>query len=1716
MTSKFQSLGLRSLFFLAFITACCSPSKAIQVPAETNSDQSISYTRDIKPIFADNCFGCHQPARTRGAYDMTEFLKLVEGGDSGDPAIVPGNPDESYLVELITPDAGEASMPQKADPLSVEQIDLIRKWIAAGAPNDSPQTKPNFTQKNPPIYSRLPIITSLDYSPDGKLLAVSGFHEVLLLDVSDIKANTNETTTHEIESTGKIVHRLIGLSPRIASLKFSPNGAYLAVSGGSPGEMGEVQIWDVHSGQLKLSKVVSYDTVSGVSWSPDGSKVAFGCTDTTLRAIDAESGEQVLFQGAHDDWIRDTVFSVDGSQLVSVGRDMSCKLVEVETQRFIDNITSITPGVLKGGINSVARHPSRDEVVIGGADGIPKVYRMNRLTKRVIGDDANLIRRMPQMPGRIQSVAVSKNGSRIAAGSSLDGAGHVQFFSYEFDPSLPDDIRAIMVKVGRSAEERKKVEEYVTRDVKLISKTKIDTGIYTVVFHPEGGIAAAAGSDGLIRLIDVSSGKVLNQISPVQTKNEALVNARSTYDRFQFAAKDDSASNPTQTADLTGPIASMSVWPESVKFNNPSDYAQVVVRANLADGSQCDITPWVKINADPSIVSVSGSLIQAVGNGETSIQLQYEGFNQTIPVLVNLPDQWKPDFVQDVNPILTKVGCNAGTCHGSQDGKKGFKLSLRGYDPIYDIRSFTDDMASRRTNVASPDNSLMLMKPSAAVAHEGGKLLDRDSKYYQIIREWIADGAELDLTTAKVESIELFPKNPVLARAEMTQQLRVVASYSDGSVRDVTQEAVIETGNLEIAAISGSSVRALRRGEAPLLARYEGAFTATTMTCMGSRKDFVWKEPETWSKIDEFVVRKWERMKILPSELCTDEEFIRRIYLDLTGLPPSAEAVNAFLADQRETQLKRDELIDSLIGNDAFIEHWSNKWADLLQVNRKYLGVEGAQSFRNWIRSEVSNNTPYDEFARKILTATGSNRENPPAAYYKIHRTPEDTMENTTHLFLATRFNCNKCHDHPFERWTQDQYYETAAYFAQVQIKPDPASGDKKIGGTAVEGAKPLYEIISDASTGDVKHDRTGQVTPPEFPFECDHELPDDSTRREQLAAWITSSDNPYFATSYVNRLWGYMLGVGLVEPLDDIRAGNPATNPQLLEYLRKEFVVSGFDMRHVLRAICKSRVYQLSIKTNAYNEDDRLNYSHALARRLPAEVLFDSIHFVTGSKLEIPGVPAGTRAAALPDAGVRLPSGFLSTLGRPARESACECERSSDLQLGSVLALVSGPDVARAINDPKSQIAGLVGEIKDDRKLIDAVFMHVLNRSATETEIDLALESFGTIASDHQQLEEKRDERKKIAIGLRPQLEKNRQLAVEMTSKELDELIASIAPDLLSKEAERKKQIDAAKNQLAEYQSKADGVEEWAQLQIRQVQWHPLQISQFVSEASKPFRIRSDQAVLITPEEGADLYTVTAQTDLSGITAFRLELLSDPSLPLKGPGLAPNANLVLNEVEMEIAHPDRPKQWQKVDVLSVVANVEQGGFPVAKSINQNLQPGDGWAINGTAGKTSWATYQLKLPVGYAKGSLVRFKLHQRFDNRHQIGCFRISLTRYESPIGLGLSGHLTNLLVQPPETQPANLKEEVQKAFERSDEKLASLKSKLAIARKPIPVDAKIVELRQKLKRVSRPVPEDPELVQLNADVKQSEMQMSNQRLTATQDLVWALINSPSFLFNR
>jgi len=1668
----------------------------------------VSFYKHIRPILQANCTGCHQPAKAKGDYIMTDFAKLLSGGEEGN-AIVPGKPDESNLLKVSSPNAeGKVEMPPKGDPLHESQIALIKKWVSEGAKDDTPASaKAHYDMDHPPVYVTAPAVTSLEYSPDGTQIAVAGYHEVLV---------------HKADGSG-VVARLVGLAERIQKLAWSPDGKKILVTGGSPARMGEIQIWDVEKKKLELSKSLTFDTLYGASWSPDGKFIAVGCGDNGLRAFDAATGAEVLFMGGHSDWVLDSVWGLEGKLIASCGRDMSVKLTEVATQRFVDNITSITPGALKGGVQALTRHPLRNDILIGGTDGVPAIYRMERITKRVIGDNANLIRKFPVMQGRIFGVAFAPDGKRIAAGASHEGSGTVNIYASEYDGTMPDAVKKIVETVNGKGPE---LDAWVTKDVKQLSTTPMPCGIFTVSFSRDGKFVAAAGQDGRIRLIDTATGAVAKEFVSVPLVADKALAASEVIadDSVRATAKKDDKVE-TLVPGLT--VVSMEVEPKTISIAKPTEYTQLLVTATMSDGTKADITRMAKLTStNEATASVNErGMVRPGKDGKGEVKIAFMGKAATIPVSVTgMSAALKPDYVRDVMPITSKLGCNMGTCHGAKDGKAGFKLSLRGYDPIYDVLAFTDELGSRRANVASPEHSLMLLKASGSVPHEGGQLTVPGELYYETLKAWISQGAKLDLKTPRVTSIEVFPKNPVLERIGHRQQIRVIARYADGYVRDVTAEAFMDSGNGDVIEADKSGLMtSLRRGEAAILARFEGAYAATTITVMGDRTGFAWKEPEKWTKIDELVARKWERMKIEPSGLCSDEEFLRRLHLDLTGLPPKPEEVRAFVADTRDTRTKRNEVIDRLIGNPDFVDHWSNKWADMLQVNSKFLGTEGVTILRTWIKQQVAENTPYDRMAYRIITATGSNKDNPAAAYFKTVRTPEELVENTTHLFLATRFNCNKCHDHPFEKWTWDQYYQTAAFFAQVDLKTDPASAGKTIGGTAVEGAKPLFELVGDKKEGEMNHLRTNKPVAPQVPFDAELVSKTATSRREQFATWMTSPDNDYFAMSYANRIWGYLTGTGVIEPLDDIRAGNPPSNPELLQYLTNEFVQSGFNVRHVMKIITQSRSYQLSLSTNKWNEDDKVNYSHAKARRLPAEVLFDSVFAVTGSMPNIPGVPKGTRAAQLIDGQTQLPDGFLTNFGKPARESVCECERSNDVNLGPVMALMSGPTVGDAISDPNNAIAKLTNEVKDDAKLVEEIFVRILNRPPTGKEINAALASMASMEGENKILAAERQAKEAEQKPIIDKAEAERVALIAKTKGDLDAYKVKMAPEVKKKEEAR---LAAIKKAEAAVKVVADTTPaqqpRWEQYVDLTTEWEPLAMKVQRANGVEKLEVQPDGSLLATamPEgrQTAGTYILVGKTTLTNITAIKLEMLPDDRLPNNGPGLAPDGNFVLSEFTVRADPMDAKRSKRGGEAITLKnpkADFMQTGFDIAESLKPRNRD-KGWAVSPEGGNRHEATFEFAKPIMHEGGAQLTVTLSSQFQNgKYNPGKFRLWVTT-APVVRFGTAKVIADALKVPAAKRTPEQQAALTAHFQAQFKELQAQKKLLAIAKKPLPADPQLIALEASHTDAQKPIVLDPKLVQLRRDSDLSVQQLGNKRLTAAQDLAWALINSPAFLFNH
>ncbi len=759
-------------------------------------------------------------------------------------------------------------------------------------------------------------------------------------------------------------------------------------------------------------------------------------------------------------------------------------------------------------------------------------------------------------------------------------------------------------------------------------------------------------------------------------------------------------------------IAKLTVQPSSIVLSAQGEGRHVLVTGETADGDRVDLTPEARFDPLGEGVRVDeAGFLYPLKEGETKVRVTAGGRTAELTAKVgDLGHGVALNFLRDVAPLLNKAGCTAGACHGSAKGKNGFKLSLRGYDPQFDYDALLYEVSGRRINRAAAEQSLMVAKPTQLVPHEGGLRIKPGSRYHKTILNWISEGVRFgDPAKDNVVKLEVLPREIFMTQPGRKQRVLVTAYYADGSLRDVTREAVIKSNSPTTVKVADDLIEGQRTGEANLMVRYQGKFVTLPVTVLNPEPGFRWRQLAQHNYIDEQVDAKLKRLKIQPSPVADDTAFLRRVYLDLIGLPPTPEEARAFLEDPERSRLKRGRLIDQLMNRSEFVDHWALKWGDLLQSNRKYLGEKGTWAFRHWIRDFIASNKPYDEMVRELVTASGSTYENPAANFFRVNDDPKLAMQSTTQIFMGVRMVCAQCHDHPFEKWTQTQYYQLAAFFAAVGVRPGFDS-DEQI-------------VYLKREENQVKHPKTGRVVDPQYIVASAGAppIPDAGDRRKALAEWLTSDNNPFFARAIVNRMWSYFFGRGIIEPVDDIRASNPPVNEALLQALANDFVEHGYDLRHVIRAIVHSRAYQTGIETNKWNENDATNFSHFMPRRLPAETLFDAISIATGSTPEFPEVPSGFTAQQLPDPHVGK-GGFLDMFGRPERESSCECERRNNMTLPQAMNLVNGPTLAEAIADPDGRVTTLILAGESNRRLIDELYLATLSRFPTNSENDAAL----------------------------------------------------------------------------------------------------------------------------------------------------------------------------------------------------------------------------------------------------------------------------------------------------------------------------------------------------------------------------------------------------------
>jgi hypothetical protein len=804
-------------------------------------------------------------------------------------------------------------------------------------------------------------------------------------------------------------------------------------------------------------------------------------------------------------------------------------------------------------------------------------------------------------------------------------------------------------------------------------------------------------------------------------------------------AKTTQAANPGSSS--LALLAKIVILPSSISVTGQHYSQRILVEGSFADGHQEELTSRAQIvisNAKVAEADKDGVVIPR-GDGQAIVTATIQGHRASAPLIVtnySTASVWS--FRNDVLPVMTKMGCNSGPCHGAAAGKNGFKLTLRGYDPSTDYYTLTHQALGRRTNPIEPARSLMLLKPTLSIPHGGGRRFDVGSPEYKVIAGWLAQGMpaprESDLV---VTSIQVLPREASLEPGAQ-QQLIVTAIFSDGHSADVTRWAKYDSGDEAVATVDNNGHVVMHGyGEAPVTVWYQShvAFSRLRIPFPYKLQQAMFLNAPRHNFIDDHILNHLKALHIPPSQLSSDAEFMRRAYLDAAGILPSPSEVEKFLRDSSSN--KRNQLIDSLLKRPEFVDYWAYKWSDLLLVSSNRLSNDEMWSYYNWIHDSVQSNKPWNKFATEIVTATGRTLDNGAANYWVIHRDPLDTSENMAQAFLGINISCAHCHNHPLAKWTQKDYYGMANLFARVRLKTSSPSGFRPAVG-------PLFNDVTvySAPTGEFMDDRLMIPLPPKPLDATALSSEDPGDTRLYFAKWLTSPENPYFARNIVNRVWRNFMGRGLIEPVDDLRDTNPATNDELLNALVKEFIAHNFDVDYLIRTIMESATYQASSVPLKDNSDDDKYGSHFVIRRLPAEVLLDAYSQVTQVAEKFDGYPAGMRGMQLPDTAVK--SYFLTAFGRPVRQQTRESERTSVPTITQALHVINGDTVNNKLRAPGNSIDMLIRLGFSDEQILDYLYMASFSRHPTDTERSMLLND---LALAEQEKSQAKDDQRRAAL---------------------------------------------------------------------------------------------------------------------------------------------------------------------------------------------------------------------------------------------------------------------------------------------------------------------------------------------------------------------------------
>lgn len=1231
-------------------------------------------------VLANECFNCHREDKAKGGLILTSREAILRGGGNG-PVLEPGNPAGSRLVQLLQKGADPHMPPRKQ--LSAAQIRSLEGWVRNQAPWDD-EALDSGSDVTPVPLEPLPAghqpVQALSFIPGNQQLAIARGSELRLLPLG-----TNAPTPPSpVAAHPEGIH----------SLATSPDGRWIATGG-----FRRIRLFEAPT----LTPVVDITNglsgrITALAFAPDSSRLAAGDAPPGLtaqvRVYEVGSRRRVRSWRAHNDSVLGLQFSADGLRLVTGGADRLVRVWELPEGKPVATLEGHTAQVLATGFNTNAT-----QVVSSGADKQLFVWDIATREKLITLGNHSVAVNGSAWPGDSREVFAANEAGGVFRYDNLKTHSGEQS-SASGDEHRIGTLPGHLLSLGVSA---------------------------------DGRLAAAGNQDGLV-IVWNRDRKEVARLEPAAPAAPAVVTTHSRPSRSPRPSREaptpavapmKNPAGPESFLPKTSTLRSLAVHPDRLRLTPESPAHGFRVTATDPDGREFDVTHLAKVSIPsraPFELAGHGELVATRAGGSNSLTLTVGRLRTTLPVVVDsgAADPRSPlpeapvSFTRDVLAELGRSGCASGGCHSKPDGQNGFKLSVFSYDPKSDHAEIVADVRGRRLFPAAPEESLLLQKPLLRIPHEGGRKIEEGSAAHQTLLRWIRAGMPYSLTNEPaLADIEVFPSERT-AKSHSNYRLLVRARYADGSFRDVTRLAAFDSSDRELAAVDehGRIQAGANPGTAVVVARYLGRVAASRVLVPAERV----LPAERYAAlprnnfIDDLAHARFQRLGLLPSGDCSDAEFLRRLKLDAVGLLPTPDEVKAFLADNAPD--KRARAIDRILDDPAYGDFWAARWADLLRPNPDRVGVKSVFVLDQWLRDQFRRNRPYHEFVRDLLLAEGSNHREGPAVVFRDRRDPPEITTLFSQVVFGIRLECAKCHHHPNEKWGQEDFYQFAACFGSVRQKGAGLSPPISAG----------RETFYFAPGGSVKHPVSGEVMPPRPP---DGPVLDTAAGdpRRGLADWAVSTNNPFLAPALVNRVWAFCFGRGMVEPVDDFRLSNPCVHPELLDALAADFARHGHDLKHLLRTIFNSRLYQLSTRPNESNASDTRHFSRAYRRRLQAEVLDDAVTDVTGVPDSFNATAPGSRATQAWS--YKIESHFLDAFGRPNASSDPPCERDSRLSVVQSLHFMNSPKLHRRIASAEGRARRLAASTAPPEEIVRELYLVAYGRLPAPAELEAATAPF-------------------------------------------------------------------------------------------------------------------------------------------------------------------------------------------------------------------------------------------------------------------------------------------------------------------------------------------------------------------------------------------------------